>query len=106
MREYKPHLLILTGASHSHACHSNGPDFPQLRVYNPHATPLAIARLGLRFGRILMRFVEVAGVSRSLTSCFPLVRLSAVGLTLTHATTATLISRSCASITLTQLPWL
>ena len=104
MREYEPHILILTGASHSNACHYGAPDFPALGVY--FFTHLGLGKLELRFGRVLICFVEVAAVSTNLTPCFPLVRLSAVGLTLMHATSAPLVSRSCASIAVMQLPWL
>ena len=44
---------------------------------------------GIRFGRVVMCFVEVAGVS---------TRLIAQPPTLTHATPSPVISRSCASI--------
>ena len=91
MREYKPHLLTLTGASHSHACHSSGLDFPALGIYS--STPLGLGKLGFRFGSVLMRFVEVAGVSTSLTPFSPLVRL-----TLTDGTPAPLTFQSCVSI--------
>ena len=55
-------------ASHSHACHSVAPDFPQLRVYSP--IPLRLRHLGFHFGCVVMRFVEVAGVSTRLTPFF------------------------------------
>ena len=105
-REYKPHPLVYTGAyecggTHSHACHSDAPDFPELRVYS--RGPLILVKLGFHFGRVSMRFVEVACVSTSLTRWFALVPQRAVGLTLMHATPAPLISRSCASIP--EVPW-
>ena len=106
MREYKPHPLLCTyasqcGGTHSHACHSGVPDFPELRVY--FRRPLGLVNLGFHFGRVGLRFVEVACVSTSITPCFALVPHSAMGLTLAHATPASLISRSCASIP--EVPW-
>ena len=47
---------------------------------------------GIRFGRVVMCFVEVAGVSTRLTPS------SCTASTLTHATPSPVISRSCASI--------
>ena len=101
MREYKPHPLVYTGASecgrtHSHACHSGAPDIPELRVY--FRDPSGLVNLGFYFGRIGMRYLEVACVSTSLTPWFAQVPHSEVGLLLTHATPTPLISRSCASI--------
>ena len=89
--EFKPHPLLFTcdsecGGHHSHACHSSAPYFPELRVYSRR--PFGLVRLGFHFGRVVMRFVEVACVSSSLTPCFSLVPKSAVALTLTHATPA------------------
>ena len=101
MREYNPPLLVCTGASEcmgaqSNECHSVFRDFPELRVYSRR--PLDIVSLGFRFGRVGMRYVEVACVSTSVHPCFAQVPKSAWGLSRTHATPALMISRSCASI--------
>ena len=106
MRACKPHPLLCTcafnaGGTDSHACHSGARDFPELRVYS--RTPLGLVNVGLHFGRVVMRFLEVACVSTSLHLCFALVPQSAGGLTLTHATPAPVISRSRTSIP--ELPW-
>ena len=101
MREYKPHPMVCNCSSecsgtHSHACHSSAPYFPELRAYS--RGPLGLVNLGLHFGPVVMRFVEVAWVS---TSLFPLCALnseSVVGLTLTHPTPTPIICWSCASI--------
>ena len=53
---------------HSHECHSGAPNFPELRDY--FRPPFSLVKLGFHFGRVLMRFVEVACVSTSLTPCF------------------------------------
>ena len=55
-------------ASHSHACHSVARDFPELHVYCE--VPLGLVHLGFDFGGVVMRFVEVAGVSTGLTAFF------------------------------------
>ena len=101
MRDYKPHHLVWTGASeyswtHSHACYSANRDLPELRVYS--RGPFGLTNLGFHFGPVGMRYLEVACVSTILTPRFAHLPLSAVGLILTHATPAPLISRSCASI--------
>ena len=106
MREYKPHALLCTcafnaGGTDAHACHSGARDFPELRVYS--RGPLGLVNLGFQFGRVVIRFLEVACVRASLTTCLAHVLLTQVGLTLTHATPAPLISRSCTSIP--DLPW-
>ena len=106
MREYKPHPLVFTGASeymgvHSHACHSGSRDFLELRVFPRR--PFGLVNLGFHFGRIGMRYVEVACVSTSLTHWFPQVPQNAWGYIRTHATPAPVISRSCASIL--KVPW-
>ena len=105
MRTCKPHPLLCTcgfnaGGTDFHACHSGVRDFPELRVYSK--TPLGLVNLGFHFGRVVMRILEVACVRASLTPCFAHV-LTQVGLTLTHATPAFVISRSCASIP--EPPW-
>ena len=56
------------GGSHFHAFHSSAPDFSELRVY--YRTSMGLVNLEFHFGRVLMRFVEVACVSTSLTPCF------------------------------------
>ena len=71
------------------------PEYPALRVQSRDA--LGTVKLGFYFGRVVMRFIEVTCVSRSLSHCFALVPHSAVGLTLTHATPAPALSLSCAS---------
>ena len=76
-------------------------DFPELHVYS--RGPVGLGNLGFYFGSVVMRFVEVACASASLTPCFAHVPHSAVGLTLTYATPAPLISRSWASIP--EVPW-
>ena len=101
MREFKPHPLVCTCAlhcsgTHSHTCHSGAPNFPEFRVYS--LGPFGLVNLGFHFGALGMRFVEVACVSTSLTPWLALVPNTAVGLTLTYATPAPLISRSCTSI--------
>ena len=106
MREYKPQRLVCTCASecsgtHSHPCHSSTPNFPELRVY--YRTPLGLVNLGLHFGRVVMRFVELACVRASLTPYLAHVTLTQLKLTLTHTTPASVVSRSCASIP--KLPW-
>ena len=106
MREYKPHPVVFTAASkcmgtQSQACHSGARDFPELRLYS--LNPSSLVNLGFHFGRVVMRFVEVACVSTRLTPCFAHVAVTQVGLTLTHATPASVISRSCAFIP--ELPW-
>ena len=55
-------------ASHSHACHSVARDIPELRVYCRGS--LGLVHLGFHFGGVVMRFVEVAGVSTRLTAFF------------------------------------
>ena len=45
---------------HSHACHSGVRDFPELRVY--FQSPLGLVKLGFHFGRVVMRFLEMACV--------------------------------------------
>ena len=55
-------------ASHSHACHSVARDFPELRVYS--LIPLGLVHQEFHFGRVVMRFVKVAGVSKRLTPFF------------------------------------
>ena len=63
----------------------------EVRAYSP--TPWDyLVHPGIRFGRAVMSFVEVAGVSTG--SPFPLAHR----LTLTHATPSPVSSRSCASI--------
>ena len=101
MREYQRPPFFCTCASEcsgvrSHACHSGARDFPGLRVYS--RGPQCLANLGFYFGRFVMLFVEVACVSTSLHPSLAYVLRSAVGLALTHATPAPVISRSCASI--------
>ena len=128
MRACATHPLLCTcglkaGVTDSHACHSDVVDIPELRVYsrvhfgigNRPATPGNHGRrsgiresqshlhLGFRFARVVMHFLEVACVRAGLTHWFGVVPQTAVGLTLTHATPASLISRSCASIS--ELPW-
>ena len=128
-------------ACNSDACHSGAPDFPEFRVYSRY--PLGLVHLGFHFGRVLMRFLEEACVTKRLTpyfalgpphsaepvtctlfpkslgssatgipfwprshaslgsgmrACFADVPHSAQPVTLTYATPASLISRSCASI--------
>ena len=73
MLAWKAHLLFRTGALefmglHSHACHSGAPDFPEVRVYSE--SPSALVKLGFHFGRVVMRFLEVACVRARLTPCF------------------------------------
>ena len=53
---------------HSHACRSDARDFPEVRVYSQ--TPSALVKLGFHFGRVVMRFLEVAFVRARLTPCF------------------------------------
>ena len=106
MREYKAHPLLCTcscnaGGTDSHACHSGVRDFPELRVYS--RTPLGLVNLEFHLDRVVMRFLEVACVRERLTPYFALAPQSALGLTLTHATQASMISRTCASIP--KLPW-
>ena len=106
MREYKPHPLFRTcasefGGTHSHACHSGAPDFPELRVNT--RSPLGLVYLGFHFGCVLMRFLEVACVTKRLTPYFAPVPHSAQPVALRRATPAPLISRSCTSIP--EVPW-
>ena len=105
MRACKPHPLLCTcfnaGGTDSHACHSGVCDFPELRVYS--RAPLGLVNLGFHCGRVVMRFLGVACVRAMLTRCFAVESRSAVGLTLTHATPASVISRSCASFP--ELSW-
>ena len=53
---------------HSHACHSGAPDFPELRVHSQ--SPLGLMKLAFHFGRVVMRFLEMACVRASLSPCF------------------------------------
>ena len=106
MRACKDHPLLCAGASecmggHSHACHSGGREFPELCVHS--RTPLDLVNLGFHFGRVVIRFHEVACVRASLTPCFAQVPQSAWGFTLTHATPVVVTSRGCASIP--KVPW-
>ena len=106
MRACKADPLLCTwglnpGATDSDACHSGFPDFSELRVYSQ--TFLGLVNLGFYFGRVVMRFLEVACVRASLTPFFAHGALTQVRLTLTHATPTSLICRSCASIP--ELPW-
>ena len=55
-------------ASHSQACHFVARDFPEFRVSSP--IPLGLVHLGFHFVRVVMRFVEVAGVSTRPTPFF------------------------------------
>ena len=108
MRDYNPHPLICTGASdcsgaHSHDCLSGALKLPELRVYS--RGPLGLVNLGFHFGRVAMRYVEVACVSTTLTPWFAQVPQCAVGLILTYATPAPRISRSCASIPEVRWVW-
>ena len=101
MRACKAHPLFRTGALecmrlHSHACHSSARAFPEVCVYSQ--TPSALVKLGFHFGHVVMRFLKVACVRASLTPYFAQGPESAWGFTLTHATPASVISRSCASI--------
>ena len=101
MREYKPPPLVCTGASecmgaYSNAWHSGARDFPELRVYSPGV--LGLVNLRFRFGRVAMRYVEVACVSTSLHPWSAQVPQRVWGLSRTHATPSPVISRSCASI--------
>ena len=73
MRACKAHPLFRTCALecmglHSHACRSDARDFPEVRVYSQ--TPSALVKLGFHFGRVVMRFLEVAFVRARLTPCF------------------------------------
>ena len=72
------------------------PLFPGVGVYS--RSPLGLVNLGFYFRGVVMRFLEVACLREGLTPCFAHVPLTQVGLTLTLATPASLISRSCASI--------
>ena len=45
-------------------------------VFIPKGRPLGLVSLGLHFGRVLMRYVEVAGVSSRLTPFVSLSRMS------------------------------
>ena len=54
--------------------------------------------LGFHFGRVLMRSVEVAGVNTSFNPCIAQVPQSALAVTLTQATPASVTSRSCVPI--------
>ena len=106
MRAHKSHCLFCTcvfnaGVAISHACHSGVRDFLEFRVYSRVA--LGLVKLDFYFGRVVMGFLEVTCVRASLAHCFAHVALAQVGLTLAHATTASVISRSCAS--LPELPW-
>ena len=65
--------------------------------------PLGIVHLGFHFSRVLMRSMEVAGVSTRRTPSLAHVPHSAQPLTLTLATLPPVISRSFAPIP--QLPW-
>ena len=101
MRACKANPLLCTcgfdaGVTDSHAHHSGVHDSPELRVYSRLA--LGLANLGFHFGRVFMSFLEVACVRAGLTHWFVAVPQSAVGVTLTHTTLASVISRSCASI--------
>ena len=55
-------------ASDYHACHYSTRDLSQLRVYSP--TPLGLVHLAFHFGRVFVRFVEVACVRTRLTPFF------------------------------------
>ena len=59
---------IFCTVSNSHACHSGARHFPELRVYSP--IPLGLVHLGFHFDRVVMRLVEVEGVSKRLTPFF------------------------------------
>ena len=87
MRACKANPLLCTwglntGWTDSHACHSGVPDFSELRVYS--RTPLGLVNLGFHFGRVVMRFLELACVRARVTPCFAFVPHGAVALTLTH----------------------
>ena len=56
-------------ASHSHACHSVALDFTR-SCASIAEVPLGLVHLGFDFGGVVMRFVEVAGVSTRLTAFF------------------------------------
>ena len=63
MREYKPHPLVGTGASDcsradSHAWFSGARNFPEVRVHSRDS--LALVNLAFHFGRVGIRYVEVA----------------------------------------------
>ena len=79
-------------ASHSQACHYGCPlIWQEVRDYSP--TPLDyLVHPGILFGRVVMCFVEVAGVSTRLTPYLLTASHSP------HATPLPVISRSCASI--------
>ena len=65
---------------------------------------MRLVKLGFHFGGVYVSLVKVAGVSTSPKPCLSLVRLSeSVAVTLTPATPALLISRSCTSMP--ELPW-
>ena len=55
-------------ASHSHACHSVA--VISRSCASIAEVPLALVHLGFHFGGVVMRFVEVAGVSTRLTAFF------------------------------------
>ena len=106
MRVCRAHPLLCpcalnAGGTDSHACHSDVRDFPEMRVHS--RTPLSLVNLAFHFGRVVMRFLEMACVGARLIPCFAHVPLTQVGLILTHATPASVIPRSCASIP--DLPW-
>ena len=64
-RRLTPFFCIV---SHSHACHCGARDLPELHIYSP--IPLVLMHLGFHFGQVVMRFVEVPGVSTRLTPFF------------------------------------
>ena len=73
MRAWKALAWFRTGALesmglYSHACHTGARDFPEMRVYSQ--SPSALVKLGFHFGRVVMRFLEVACLRGRLTSCF------------------------------------
>ena len=56
------------GVTDSRACHSGVRDIPELRVYSRVA--LGLVKLGFHFGRVVMRFLEVACVRARVAPCF------------------------------------
>ena len=60
----------------SGACHYGGRDFPELCVYS--RVPFGLVNLGFHFGRVVMRFPEVACVRAGLTPSFAHVALTLV----------------------------
>ena len=80
-------------ASHSQACHYGCRDLAGGAYLLSKLPWDYLLHPGIRFGRVVMCFVEVAGVTTRLSPYTP-----AQPLTLTHATPSPVLSRSCASI--------